>query len=204
MSTDPAEGAPTLATKLTTERLLLRPPKHGDVGAIRAAYRKNDAVLRPYLPLPPPGVDPTSLTEITAGVLRHRRQWRERAGYTFYLLRRDDPDVIIGRVALVHIIWRPLDMATLGYWLDADQRGQGLAVEAVGAAVEFAFERLALHRVEACIMPRNTPSQRVVNALGFRHEGRAERYLQIAGTWEDHDRYAMTAEDWAARHQSGD
>ena len=27
-------------------------------------------------------------------------------------------------------------------------------------------------------------------------EGRAARYLRIAGVWEDHDIYAMTAEEW--------
>ena len=33
---------------------------------------------------------------------------------------------------------------------------------------------------------------------GFRLEGRALRYLKINGTWEDHDVYALTTEDWDA------
>ena len=42
----------------------------------------------------------------------------------------------------------------------------------------------------------NVRSIRVVEKAGFRREGRALRYLNIAGRWEDHDIFAMTAEDW--------
>jgi ribosomal-protein-alanine N-acetyltransferase len=63
----------------------------------------------------------------------------------------------------------------------------------------FAFEELHLHRLEICIVPRNTNSRRVMDVLGFREEGIAQRYLEIAGTWEDHVRYAITAEEWLER-----
>jgi ribosomal-protein-alanine N-acetyltransferase len=56
-----------------------------------------------------------------------------------------------------------------------------------------------LHRLEICIVPRNTNSRRVVEKLRLRNEGIAERYLEINGTWEDHVRYAITTEEWAAR-----
>ena len=39
---------------------------------------------------------------------------------------------------------------------------------------------------------------RVAEKAGFRLEGRALRYLKINGTWEDHDVYALTVEDWDA------
>jgi ribosomal-protein-alanine N-acetyltransferase len=50
--------------------------------------------------------------------------------------------------------------------------------------------------VQPAIIPRNTASRRVAEKVGFRHEGRALRYLKINGVWEDHDIYALTAEDW--------
>jgi ribosomal-protein-alanine N-acetyltransferase len=40
-----------------------------------------------------------------------------------------------------------------------------------------------------------------VEKLGIRDEGVAQRYLEINGTWEDHIRYAMTAEEWAQRRE---
>jgi ribosomal-protein-alanine N-acetyltransferase len=48
-------------------------------------------------------------------------------------------------------------------------------------------------------VPRNASSRRVVEKLDLREEGVALRYLQINGVWEDHIRYAITAEEWIAR-----
>jgi ribosomal-protein-alanine N-acetyltransferase len=52
--------------------------------------------------------------------------------------------------------------------------------------------------VEANIIPRNAASIGLVKKLGFRYEGTAERYLRIAGVWEDHERWGMTVERWTA------
>jgi ribosomal-protein-alanine N-acetyltransferase len=41
----------------------------------------------------------------------------------------------------------------------------------------------------------------VAQKLGLRNEGLARRYLEINGVWEDHVRYAITAEDWAERRE---
>ena len=61
------------------------------------------------------------------------------------------------------------------------------------------FEDLALHRLQISIIPRNRASRRVVEKLQIRDEGIAVRYLEINGTWEDHIRFAITAEEWAER-----
>jgi ribosomal-protein-alanine N-acetyltransferase len=53
----------------------------------------------------------------------------------------------------------------------------------------------ALHRVQAAVMPNNPASMRVLEKAGFRPEGFAERYLCIAGKWEDHVVFAITAEE---------
>jgi len=63
----------------------------------------------------------------------------------------------------------------------------------------FAFEDLHLHRIQVSIIPRNKASRRVMDKLGLREEGTAERYLEINGVWEDHVRYALTSEEWIDR-----
>ena len=65
--------------------------------------------------------------------------------------------------------------------------------------LRYAFDELHLHRIEAAIVPRNAPSRRVADKLGLRDEGVARRLLQIRGVYEDHVRYAITAEEWAER-----
>jgi hypothetical protein len=38
-----------------------------------------------------------------------------------------------------------------------------------------------------------------VKRAGFRKEGYSPRYLKISGRWQDHERWAILAEDWQAR-----
>ena len=89
--------------------------------------------------------------------------------------------------------------AYLGYWIDAEHEGRGLMTESVTAAVDFVFTVVGLHRVQAAVMPRNLGSARVLEKVGFRREGYAERYLAIAGTWEDHLIFGLTAEEWPVK-----
>jgi ribosomal-protein-alanine N-acetyltransferase len=103
---------------------------------------------------------------------------------------------LIGRVQLSGISGPPFSNAHLGYFVAERHNGRGYATEAVRAAIDFAFGELALHRVQAAAIPRNLGSIRVLEKAGFREEGLALRYLHIAGVWEDHRLFAVTAEEW--------
>ncbi len=187
--------APSLTTRLVTPRLVLRAPRTGDVGEIRRIMRVNHEHLRPWNPAPPPGEDPSSITEVSKTVLRQRRDWKHGSGYVFMVADREEPARFIGKIALSGIMRGAMYGAYLGYWMSAESQGQGLATEAIVAVLDFAFGPAGLHRVQAAIMPRNERSLRVIGKLGFRREGYAERYLQIAGRWEDHIIFAMTREE---------
>lgn len=106
-------------------------------------------------------------------------------------------DELVGRIQLSGISRAPFENAYLGYFVSERHNGRGYATEAVRQAVDAAFGELKLHRVQAAVMPRNVASVRVLEKAGFREEGFARRYLQIAGVWEDHKLYAVTAEEWA-------
>ncbi len=105
----------------------------------------------------------------------------------------------VGEITISSIQRGPLQSAFVGYWIDEAVAGQGLMPEAVVVLLQYAFESLHLHRIEVNIIPRNAPSRRVVEKLGVRVEGIAERYLEIDGAWEDHARYAITSEEWGDR-----
>ncbi len=67
--------------------------------------------------------------------------------------------------------------------------------EALRRVVHYGFHDLRLHRLQASIIPRNTASLRVAAKCRFRYEGRALRYLKINEVWEDHDIFALTADE---------
>jgi ribosomal-protein-alanine N-acetyltransferase len=66
---------------------------------------------------------------------------------------------------------------------------------ALTAAIEFAFDGLRLHRVEAACLPSNEASRRLLERTGFVHEGYARQYLKIAGKWQDHLLFAKIDSD---------
>lgn len=112
--------------------------------------------------------------------------------------REDEGGAIIGVVNLNEIVVGAFRSAYLGYYGMADFAGRGLMTEAVQAAMAFAFGPLGLHRLEANIQPGNTASLALVRRLKFRHEGFSPRYLQIGGEWRDHERFAITVEEFPA------
>ena len=157
--------------------------------------RANVEHLKPWNPSPPIGEDPSSITEVSKTVLRHRRDWKRGSGYVFMVAERERPGTFIGKIALSGIMRGAMYGAYLGYWMAVDAQGRGFVTEALAAALDFAFGAAGLHRVQAAIMPRNERSLRVIEKLAFRREGYAERYLQIAGKWEDHILFARTKEE---------
>ncbi|MHB8430512.1 MAG: GNAT family N-acetyltransferase [Acidimicrobiales bacterium] len=104
-----------------------------------------------------------------------------------------------GEITLSSIQRGPFQNGSIGYWIDERLAGYGYTPEAVVVILQFAFETLRLHRAEVAIIPRNVASRQVVEKLGIRSEGIALGFLEINGAWEDHVRYAITAEEWERR-----
>ncbi|GJQ30484.1 MAG: GCN5 family N-acetyltransferase [Phycisphaerae bacterium] len=174
------------------ERVFLRHP----TGADRAAWVRlrddSEAFLRPWEPTPP-GIEEMLPSDVAFGRLMTTCDTRESQRYVICL--REDGR-IAGQISLNHIVRGPMQGATAGYWIGEAFSRQGYMREGLGLALRQAFEGLKLHRVEANIIPRNAASKALVKSLGFRFEGLAKRYLRINGAWEDHEHWAMTAEDW--------
>ncbi len=89
--------------------------------------------------------------------------------------------------------------AEIGYTLAAEFQGHGYATEAVRGVLRFAFERIGLHRVTAGADPRNLPSLRLLERLGFRREGYSPESYWDGEAWTDDVRYAMLAREWRSR-----
>ena len=197
----PAWQVPSLSTRILTERLVLRPLRTSDIAEMRRALRTNAAHLRPWSVAPAPGEDTASLASVSRAVLQHRREWKRGHTFVFVIASREDENRVIGRIALGGVLRGAFQNAYLGYWIDHELQGRGLMTEAVRATTAFALSGIGLHRVQAAVMPRNGASLRVLEKAGYRREGVAERYLSIAGRWEDHVLFATTSEEQSAADQ---
>jgi [ribosomal protein S5]-alanine N-acetyltransferase len=103
---------------------------------------------------------------------------------------------IIGVANFSQIFYQSFQNGYLGYYADVDCTGQGLMSEGIRLAIDYAFGILKLHRIEANIQLENRSSIDLVKRLGFTREGFSCRYLKIDGEWRDHERFALTVEDW--------
>jgi [ribosomal protein S5]-alanine N-acetyltransferase len=173
----------------------LRPADFADWSEVR---RRNEAWLTPWEPRRPAGqLDPTINRDAFAARCSARdRDSAAGVAYGFGLFVEGH---FAGELNLNHVLRGAMQSATVGYWIDQAWAGQSLVAEGVVVIAEFAFEQLDLHRLEICIVPRNTNSRRVMEKLGIREEGLAQRFLEINGVWEDHVRYGFTVEEWTAR-----
>ncbi len=184
--------------ELRGRRVLLRPLSVGDFDAWREVRLRSRDWLVKWEPRAIPGQpDPTQDKRAFAARCSARLRERELGtGYGFGVFVGER---FAGEINISSVQRGPFQNAYVGYWVDEAMAGQGYTPEAFVVLARFAFEALMLHRLQVSIIPRNRASRRVAEKLGLRDEGTAVRYLEINGTWEDHVRYAITAEDWAAK-----
>lgn len=88
--------------------------------------------------------------------------------------------------------------AEIGYNLAAAAQGRGYMTEALGRLVDYAFDDLGLRRLEAEIDPRNAPSAKVLERLGFREEGLLRERWCVDGEISDSALYGLLARDRTA------
>ena len=128
----------------------------------------------------------------------YARQGQQPTQRSFLVCLRQT-GAIVGVANLNEIVFGQFQSAYLGYYGFSPHEGQGLMSEGVSLAVTHAFRKLRIHRVEANIQPSNDASLALVQRAGFRREGLSPRYLKINGEWADHERWAMTLEEWQRR-----
>ncbi len=200
--------------QILTQRLILRALAPADRAEFIRMHTVSETHFAPYLP---------TLADLGANdyaELFDRQLQRTHDGLAdgsccrlVAFLRESPTPRLVGSFNLNNIIRGMFQNADAGWHVSADMTRNGFATEAMSALLRFAFlplppggpgatppqwsvrHGLALHRVQAGVIPTNTPSIRVAEKIGLRREGLAQRYLRIAGRWQDHIIFALTAEE---------
>jgi ribosomal-protein-alanine N-acetyltransferase len=137
---------------------------------------------------------PQTPSEFDAYLKRIRR--KTHLGYWVITEQRE----LAGVINVSEIVRGHFCSAYLGYYAFTPHDGRGYMTRGLKAVLFDTFRDQGLHRLEANIQPGNKSSRSLVERLGFRLEGFSQRYLKIAGRWRDHERWAITAEEWNAKN----
>ena len=88
------------------------------------------------------------------------------------------------------------DCAEIGYVINPQYHGRGLATEAVKEILRFGFKELSLHRIEAKFIQENTRSLRLMERVGMQFEGYARESMKIKGERRTIGRCAILRSEW--------
>ncbi len=162
---------------LETERLLLRPMRVCDAPDMYE-YACNPEVTRYLLWNPHESITHTKeYLEYLGG------RYRIGMHYEWALVLKSEQRMI-GTCGFVGFDI-PNKRGEIGYVLNPRYRGRELAPEAVRRVLQFGFQVLNLHRIEARFMVGNDASRRVMEKVGMHYEGIAREAMLVKGAYRD-------------------
>ena len=168
---------------LTTPRLVLRPLLAYDAPALHAMFSDAET-MRYWSSLPH-----TALAETEAWVAESIAAMARGDGHDFTVLRDGH---VIGRVSF----WMGNEV---GFLFHREVWGQGVAGEAMTALLRFGFETLKFANVRADVDPENLRSLKLLERLGFRRTGYAERTFKLGDRWTDSVYLELAKADFTPR-----
>jgi len=183
-----------MTERIETPGLILRTLNEKDVPGLLDFFERNSKFFKPWIP----EYEKNYYTcDYQILKLEYEKKLKEEGiEFRFYIFDKNIPERIIGNVSVSNIIRGVLQSAFLGYSVDEKENKKGIATDAIKRIIEFTFDELKLHRLEANVIPANTASIRVLEKLNFIKEGYSEKYLKINGRWQDHLRYALVNKNY--------
>lgn len=178
--------------RLTGPRVYIRPACKWDQKQWMLLRVKSKDFLTPWEPSW--GVDAASKWAFKRRLKRQQLEWHEGRAHGFYIFDIES-NQLLGGITLANIRYGVVQGANVGYWIGEPFARQGYMAEAIQLALEFAFQNLNLHRIEAACLAHNDASRQLLVKSGFQEEGLAREYLNINGRWQDHISYAILRTD---------
>ncbi len=173
---------------LTSSRLILRDFRVDDYEAVHS-YASDPEVAR-HIPW-------ELLTEEETRKYVQGKVARQgvspRVDYELAVTLRDD-GTLIGECYISSSA--PDSGGDIGFILNRDYWGRGLATEVTRILLDFGFRDLHLHRISATCGPENVASSRVLEKNGMRLEGRFREHKLVRGKWRDSLIYAIIDHEW--------
>ena len=158
---------------IETDRLILRPPHTGDETPLNEAINRSLFALQRWMPwAADPSFEPT-MRFVKEGIA----SWSNEQAKDFpMVVFHKASNQIIGASGFNERSNPQVPMFEIGYWLDTQYTGLGLATETVSALTKFAFESFNAVRVQVVMQADNDASKRVAEKCGFVLEATLKKY----------------------------
>ncbi len=170
--------------EIATARLVLRKLTIADAADF-LAVRSNENVIKYIDKEPPQNID-----EAKALIEKITTNLNNTDGITWGICLKENKEQLIGTVGFWQII-KPHYRAEIGYMLHPDFWKKGLMKEAVDAALDFAFNTMKLHSIQANINPHNAASAALLNKLNFEREAYFKEDYFYRGQFLDSAIYSL-------------
>ncbi len=122
--------------------------------------------------------------------------WKRKDGYGFAITLKETGE-FIGEIWLLHIDPRTdFKVGEIGYWMRKKFRRKGYMVEAAKRILEFGFNEKKLHKIKADTDNLNIASNKVLEKIGFKLEGRLRKQFYKNKKWSDEMHYGLLKEEW--------
>jgi len=114
----------------------------------------------------------------------------------FFIQKKDGTK--IGLMAHFYVLHVASSMRQLeiGYFLLPNERAKGYCSEAANIFVDYLFLSKDTIRIQARTDVRNLASQKLLERVGFRNEGKMRKSAFIRGEWRDLYLYSILREEW--------
>lgn len=175
--------------QLESERLLIRCLNSDYAEPVTLFYKRNLEILKDW----EPNISDNFLNPyFNSRVLDHEysNAYKGRS-VRYWFSHKEAPDFLLGSVNFQNIIKGAFRSCQIGYKIDKEFGGVGLAREAVNTAIQSLREDEGIRRFEAMIDVTNTASIGLVEYLGFHNEGLCEQYVFINNLWRDCLRFSL-------------
>ena len=166
------------------KRVVLRNLKLSDVQDIYRALQDKE-VVKWTLNIP----WPYKKQDAIKWIRRSQYKLKNKKEYTFGIILKTTNN-LVGSISLMRVDYKNKS-AEIGYWLGKKHRSQGFMTESVKLILNFAFNKLKLHRVSANLFEENIASKRVLEKCGFRLEGRLRECRFRYGKWHNELKFGM-------------
>jgi ribosomal-protein-alanine N-acetyltransferase len=184
MSASKAREIPALCTA----RLRMREIRQSDAPAVFKLYSDPETVR--YW-----GNELITETAEAEELVRLNLEWVAAGDCYYWAIEHRPSGEVIGTCTIFKIDEKNR-RAEIGYILNRNFWGQGLMTEAMNTLIEFSFDTLNLHRLEADTDPNNTASNRLLEKFGFKREGYFRERWFLRGQWLDSDMWGLLKSEY--------